>query len=79
MYCPDCGTQNEAGARFCANCGAELSVRAPRHAASHLDSNGDGIPDALEAPTTLVGAAAPTTDATARSIPSRPMKIEAAT
>ena len=61
MYCPDCGTQNEAGARFCANCGAELPVRAPRHAASHLDSNGDGIPDALEAPTTLVGAAAPTT------------------
>ncbi len=25
IYCPDCGTANDAGARFCANCGRQLA------------------------------------------------------
>ena len=58
MFCPICGTQNEEGARFCAKCGAELPRMAAPTRASHLDTNGDGIPDVLE-PTTV--SAPPTT------------------
>jgi Predicted membrane protein len=25
MYCPNCGTQNEDGAKFCSNCGKQFS------------------------------------------------------
>jgi len=28
MFCKNCGTQNSDGARFCAKCGADLSVQA---------------------------------------------------
>ena len=58
MFCPICGTKNEDGAVFCAKCGTELPNMAAPARASHLDTNGDGIPDVLE-PTTV--AAPPTT------------------
>ena len=29
ITCPNCGTQNEPGARFCAECGADLRSLAP--------------------------------------------------
>lgn len=29
MFCPNCGTENDAGNRFCINCGSELSSSAP--------------------------------------------------
>ena len=62
MYCPTCGTQNDDGARYCKKCGAALPTAASKHIASHLDTDGDGVPDVLESPTTLMGgaAAAPT-------------------
>ena len=72
MFCPICGTQNEEGARFCAKCGAELPRMAAPTRASHLDTNGDGIPDVLEPttvsapPTTVM--APPTTNGTFSSI-----------
>ncbi len=58
MYCSKCGTQNDDGALYCMKCGSPLA--APRHAASHLDSNGDGVPDVLETPTVLSQPANPT-------------------
>ena len=58
MYCSKCGTQNDDGALYCMKCGSPLA--APRPAASHLDSNGDGVPDVLEAPTVLSQPANPT-------------------
>jgi|GEM_PF-4956167 len=66
MLCPTCGAPNADDARTCASCGSELpvserTVRAERGVPSHLDSNGNGVPDVLETPTRLMGAAEPTT------------------
>lgn len=36
MYCPRCGTENEQGDRFCANCGA--SLRSPKEPAERLSA-----------------------------------------
>jgi len=30
MFCPHCGTENDAGNRFCVNCGSEMSASASR-------------------------------------------------
>ena len=32
MFCPNCGTQNADGAKFCAKCGAALQSAAPSFA-----------------------------------------------
>ena len=53
MFCPACGTQNEDGARFCYKCGAMLPEPFQPATGSHLDSDGNGVPDVLEAPTVV--------------------------
>ena len=38
MKCPNCQTENESGARFCANCGSQMTP--PRPAAGHTRATG---------------------------------------
>ncbi len=51
MYCPDCGTRNDEGARFCDNCGRRLDDVVEARAASASPPGGgaslladDGLP-----------------------------------
>lgn len=41
IYCPDCGTQNDEGARFCDNCGRRLDDVVQARAASQPVMTGD--------------------------------------
>ena len=52
IYCPDCGTANDDGARFCANCGRQLAdvsdtlaVATPAAGAGQVDRHGRLIAD----------------------------------
>lgn len=52
IYCPDCGTPNDAGARYCASCGRSLAdvaetqaVDAPAPAMGQVDRHGRLIAD----------------------------------
>ena len=39
-FCPDCGAQVAADARFCSSCGTKLSASAPPPPARHRTSDG---------------------------------------
>ncbi len=41
VYCPDCGTANEAGARFCNNCGRRLDDVSEAQAVAQPTQHGD--------------------------------------
>ncbi len=67
MICTACGTQNEAGAKFCIECGAKMAVACP----SCGTANPAGAKFCAECGTGLAGASAPA-EATADAAPAPP-------
>lgn len=41
MYCPQCGKERSDGQKFCANCGANIELVAPKHAIPVASGVGD--------------------------------------
>ena len=72
MFCPKCGTQNLDGAKFCTNCGNDLSARVTTPAGQPV-----GNPAPAPNPAATATAAAPAAASTAAPAKKTPFDIAA--